>query len=185
MELMKFENKDCWDVQRKIEGFGSDNLKEIVEQALNEEALSDQVYINLAYTNYGGSFLDKVYIEYFKQNHPDYTLSELTSYNGQNAFIVGKVARDFVEAYESYPLGFETLEDFYSELEHSEVEEVIRENIIPDFEHVFEVELTEQQKDLILSNVNEGDLIHPSSCGDLMDYDEDKVFNKINKWLNR
>ena len=79
------------------------------------------VYVNFAYTDYGGSFFDKVCIEYFKKYHPENIMFEDTSWNGQNAFIFGRIALTFLDKTDNYLLGFEDIEDFYSSMEYEQI----------------------------------------------------------------
>lgn len=69
--------------------------------------------VNVAFTDYGGEFFDKVLIAYFAAKHPANIIKENTSYNGQNAFIFGDIVPAFEEETDRYILGFEDLEEFY------------------------------------------------------------------------
>lgn len=55
------------------------------------------IYLNFAYTDYGGSFLDKVIISYFKEYYPENIVHEKTSWNGENAFIFGEPAKELYD----------------------------------------------------------------------------------------
>lgn len=102
----------------KIVNFG-DKRTYCASESLVEEAKekNSNFYLNFAYTNYGGTFFDKVVIAYFKENHPESIVYEETSWNGENAFIFGNAAKEFVEESNYYLLGFEDIEDFYFSLE--------------------------------------------------------------------
>lgn len=52
------------------------------------------IYLNFAYTDYGGSFLDKVIISYFKEYYQENIVHEKTSWNGENAFILGNLQKN-------------------------------------------------------------------------------------------
>lgn len=69
--------------------------------------------INFAFTDYGGTFFDKVMIEYFTENFPDSIVSEGAIYYGKNAFLFGDIANEFINEYESYPLCFRDSEEYY------------------------------------------------------------------------
>ena len=73
--------------------------------------------VAFGYTDYGGSFGDKVAIEYFKENHPKNIVFEEAAYNGQNGIVFGEVAKDFLEETEDYPLGYEDMESFYYQMQ--------------------------------------------------------------------
>lgn len=51
------------------------------------------IYLNFAYTDYGGSFL----ISYFKEYYQENIVHEKTSWNGENAFIFGEPAKELYE----------------------------------------------------------------------------------------
>lgn len=92
--------------------------------------------LNFAYTDYGGSFWDKIVIEYFKKNHPNNILYESTYYNGQNALIFGDIAKDFFNQSQDYFLQFENIENFYCEMESNQYLEDFKyfiENIKNDY----------------------------------------------------
>lgn len=103
----------------KHEGFASDGLR---EQILSELHNDEERTYHCAYTDYGGNFLDKVFIAYFKEKYPNNIVSETTCWNGENAFIFGQFNKEygidkFIEETENYLLGFESIEDSYSEME--------------------------------------------------------------------
>ena len=81
---------------------------------------------NVGYTNHGGSFLDKVIIAYFEENYPENIIFENTSWDGKNAIIFGGIAKEFIECYESYALGFEYLENYYYQIEEDARNEYIQ-----------------------------------------------------------
>jgi len=99
--------------------FASDELKNELQSKMKK----DDVVIAFAYTDYGGDFFDKVLIEYFEENYPDNIVVENTGWSGQNAFVFGTPAEEFVEATENYPLGFEDTESYYYEKQYEEEQE--------------------------------------------------------------
>lgn len=70
----------------------------VASESLVQEAKSkhSDIYLNFAYTSYGGSFLDKVIISYFKENYPENIVYEKTSWKGENAFVFGEPAKKIV-----------------------------------------------------------------------------------------
>lgn len=98
--------------------------------------ISTDKYISLSYTNYGGTYLEKIFIQYLKENHPDNILIENTIYSGENAIVFGYIVEDIIKASKDYPLGYEDFEDYYYGKEISDLEEAaiqfIRENDIPE-----------------------------------------------------
>jgi hypothetical protein len=99
------------------DAFASGSLMEELKEKLGIEtdSLGDNYVISFAYTDYGGDFMDKVAIAYFKENYPDNTLVENAGYNGENAYVFGEPAKEWIETTQDYPLGFEDIEDFYYE----------------------------------------------------------------------
>lgn len=92
---------------------GSQSLKEKAQKKIDKGL----TVIHFGYTDYGGTFMDKVGIAYFKKNYPKNILSEKSGYNGENAFVFGEVADKYLEENSDYPLGFEDIEDFYYQME--------------------------------------------------------------------
>lgn len=58
---------------------------------------NSDIYLNFAYTDYSGSFLDKVIISYFKEYYPENIVHEEASWNGENAFIFGDIAKELYD----------------------------------------------------------------------------------------
>lgn len=92
-------------------GYGTPELKELAKSKQSD------IYINFAYTDYGGDFFDRVAIAYFKENYPDNIVYESTEWNGENAYIFGEIAKKFKEETDNYLLGFENMEDYFQEKE--------------------------------------------------------------------
>lgn len=113
-------------------------------------------YINCAYTDYGGTFFDNVVIQYFKENYPNSILFEHTSWNGENAFIFGDIAKKFFAESEGYLLGFEGIEDFYINMENTFLEKT--------FEYIYE---TFEEKLTISKKEFKSILIEAKECGEL------------------
>jgi hypothetical protein len=95
------------------EGTGSSSLRERAQAKIDKGV----TVIDFSYTDYGGNFFDKVAIAYFKKHYPKNILVENSGYNGQNAFVFGKVADEYLEAIKNYLLGFEDMETFYFEMQ--------------------------------------------------------------------
>lgn len=92
--------------------FASDSLLEEVKEK------SANVYVNLAYTLYGGTFLDNCLIQYFKEFHPESIIFEETSWNGENAFVFGEIAQKLLDETKDYILGFEDFEGYFMDKEY-------------------------------------------------------------------
>lgn len=72
-------------------------------------------YLNFCHTDYGGSFLNKVIISYFKEYYTGNIVFESTSWNGENAFLFGKPAEVLYYFMEDGNLfGFDDLEEYYT-----------------------------------------------------------------------
>lgn len=85
---MRTNNNNLVDFSNKQTYVASESL---VQEAKDKHS---DIYLNFAYTDYGGSFLDKVIMSYFKEYYPENIVHEKTSYNGENAFIFGEPAKD-------------------------------------------------------------------------------------------
>lgn len=68
--------------------------------------------VNIAYTDYVGTFIGKCLIEYISEQFPDSIIKEYTSWNGENAFIFGEIAKELIE---NDIFSFYDFEDFYNE----------------------------------------------------------------------
>lgn len=122
--------------------FGRNFIKELkpenrrdfcASQGLFEEAMQkfgNKNVINPAYNDYGGTFMDKVLIQFFLQEFPDRICVENTSWCGENAIIMlendNEFRGDWIYTLESDDVNFC---DFYhekqSELVAKEVDEYI------------------------------------------------------------
>lgn len=100
------------DLSDRATFFASDSL---LEEAKEKGA---NVYINLAYTSYGGTFVDNCLIQYFKQFYPESIIYESTSWNGENVFVFGEIAETFLDETKGYFLGFENFEDYFFDKEY-------------------------------------------------------------------
>lgn len=74
---MKANNNYLVDFSKEYTYVASESL---VQSAKGNNS---DIYLNFAYTDYGGLFLDKVIIYY-----PENIVHEETSWNGENAFIL-------------------------------------------------------------------------------------------------
>lgn len=115
---MRAKNNYLVDFSKGWTYVGSESL---VQEAKSKHS---DIYLNFAYTNYGGSFLDKVIISYFKENYPENIVYEKTSWEGENAFIFGEPAKELYEFIKNgYILGFDCLEQYYTEMEYNMITE--------------------------------------------------------------
>lgn len=62
----------------------------LIESAKEKVGMDERI-LAVSYTDYGGTFYDKCLIGYIKENYPNNIITEITSYNGENAFIFGDV----------------------------------------------------------------------------------------------
>ncbi len=95
---------------------------EAVERSSDNDCIGTGNFLNFAYTDYGGYFLDIVFIDYFLEHYPENIVTEYTCYWGRNAIIFNTeknpdLISRFTSETENYILGFESVEDFYSEKE--------------------------------------------------------------------
>lgn len=96
--------------------------KQAIEKSGVQDLFETSFWYNFAYTDYGGTFWDKVCIAYFKQNFPDNFVFENCGWNGENGILFNtpedtNLVEDFREATENYLLGYGNLEELYTEME--------------------------------------------------------------------
>lgn len=108
---------------------------ELLMKILKKDVSTDK-YIAISYTDYGGTYLEKIFIQYLKETHPNNIIVENTVYFGENAIVFGYIVDDIIEASKDYPLGYEDFEDYYYGKEISDLEKAaiqfIKENNIPE-----------------------------------------------------
>lgn len=115
---MRTNNNNLVDFSSKYTYIASESLVQVAKDKHSD------IYLNFAYTDYGGSFLDKVIISYFKENYPENIVHEKMSWSGENAFIFGEPAKelyDFIKT--GYILGFDCLEQYYTEMQYNMITE--------------------------------------------------------------
>lgn len=98
----------------------------VASESLLQEAKDkhSDIYLNFAYTDYGGSFLDKVIISYSKEYYPGNIVHGKTSWNGENAFIFGEPAKELHDLIKTgYILGFDCLGQYCTEMEYNVITE--------------------------------------------------------------
>lgn len=121
---MRTNNNNLVDFSNKQTYVASESL---VQEAKDKHS---DIYLNFAYTNYGGSLLDKVIISYFKEYYPENIVHEKTSWNDENAFIFGEPAKELYNLMKvDNVLGFDDLEDYYTEMEYNMITEEARQYI--------------------------------------------------------
>lgn len=107
----------------------------VASESLLQEAKDkhSDIYLNFAYTDYGGSFSDKVIISYFKEYYPENIVHEKTSWNGENAFIFGEPAKELYDFIKNGDiLCFDYLGQYYTETKYNmitaEAQQYINDN---------------------------------------------------------
>lgn len=107
----------------------------VASESLVQEAKSkhSDIYLNFTYTSYGGSFLDKVIISYFKEKYPENIVYERTSWNGENAFVFGDKAKELFEQIENGNMfDFDNLQDYFYSKFNEQITEAAT-NFISDY----------------------------------------------------
>lgn len=145
---------------------------------LQEEGVKDDdIIINFAYTDYGGDFLDKVCIQFFLDRKEKTFHAHNTVYYGKNAILWGDIAKKFLEECQSYPLGFENLEDFYSEKE-GEARDKQAQDFLNDYKDEDNKELSEHEKEcafnIICDKLSEHSIL-PSGTIDICESELDEA----------
>ena len=121
------------------------------EQLANElTALNPNgVVINLAYTDYGGSILDKLLISYLLEEGSKDIIVEQTSWNGQNAFVYGRTAQEIFDCITNgYVLGFDNLEEYYCDKKNEAINEVINRLQIDEYKRELAYEYLSENSSL-------------------------------------
>ncbi len=108
----------------KNQVFASRELKDQILELMAEK--NSNLVINFSYTDYGGTFFDKVVSKFFQQkreleNEIDY-LVENTIYFGENFWLINP---ELVAEMDENEIEFEGLEEFYYQCEAEEVEEYV------------------------------------------------------------
>lgn len=124
---MRAKNNYLVDFSKGWTYVGSESL---VQEAKSKHS---DIYLNFAYTSYGGSFLDKVIISCFKENYPENIVYERTSWKGENAFVFGEPAKKLYELIiAGNILDFYYLGECYTEMEYNmitaEAQQYINDN---------------------------------------------------------
>lgn len=104
----------------------------VASESLLQEAKDkhSDIYLNFAYTDYGGSFLDKVIISYFKEYYPENIVHEKTSWNGENAFVFGEPAKELYELIiTDNILDFDYLGQYYTETRYNIIADTAQQYI--------------------------------------------------------
>ena len=111
---MRTNNNNLVDFSKEYTYVASESLVQVAKDKHSD------IYLNFAYTDYGGSFLDKVIISYFKEYYPENIVHEKTSWNGENTFIFGEPAE---ELYDFIKNGYILWFDYYTEMEYNMITE--------------------------------------------------------------
>jgi hypothetical protein len=125
-ETMKYAKGGMFGESAKLEFIGdayaSDEMADELRKKLKikGDSLANKDVISFAYTDYGGDFLDKVAIAYFSEYYPENIIKENSGWGGENAFVFGEPAKEWIETTEDYPLGFEDFESYYYEKENEQ-----------------------------------------------------------------
>lgn len=151
----------------------SNKFTYVASESLVQEAQEkhSDIYLNFAYTDYGGSFLDKVIISYFKEYYPENIVHEKTSWNGENAFIFGEPAKELYNFIKNgYILGFDCLEQYYTEKEYDMVIGAVDS-------YITDNQLSNDLYDIVCDWLSENSRLEPN----YMDYSEHDLNNFLHK----
>lgn len=135
IEFGKIKSKDMRTNNNNLVDF-SKEYTYVASESLVQEAKEkhSNIYLNFSYTNYGGSFLNKVIISYFKEYYPENIVHERTAWYGENAFVFGKPAKELFQQIENGNiLDFDNLTDYYYAKFYEQVTEEAT-NFISDYE---------------------------------------------------
>ena len=157
-----------------------DLIKELKAQGLKDT----DIIVNFAYTDYGGHFIDNVFIQYFEENKSITFAVQETVYYGKNAILWGKEAQEVKAQSENYPLGYENIEDFYYQKENEAIDKGIID-FLGDFKlENGEVLTDEENKAVFYFLSQEGLGLFSVQSGGNVDYSTESVTLEIETFLN-
>ena len=150
----------------EVDGFGSNELKDKVKETLLDSKSKN--YVNLAFTDYGGTYFDKVMIAYLEKNHKqsDDFFVESTCYFGKNCYVTGSLAKRIIRETETYLLGFEEVEDFFGEFEYLELYDTVND-------YLKDKELDDNTKHSIINEIIDNGFVFIEETQVFLD--EDKI----------
>ena len=165
-------------------GFFDIYLRDEDIKLLTDDGIKDDdILINFAYTDYGGDFFDRVAIEFFSdKKYSNCFHSHNTVYYGKNGILWGNIARDFLEASERHPLGYENIEDFYFQKER-EAQEKQAHEFLNDYKDDNGEELNEKQKNYALGTICEELQNHSILSSGTIDICEDTLIKTLQEFL--
>lgn len=145
----------------------------IASDSLWEEAKSrGGIAVNIAYTNYGGTFSEKCLIGYLSENYPNDIISEYTSYDGQNAFVFGDIANKIWDAAMG-KIDWYEVEGFWDYLENEEQKLIKQETdeIFNEYEADDTlVNMNEEERETFRDTIREYLYIYGTPCTFGLDY---------------
>ena len=157
-----------------------DLIKELKAQGLKDT----DIIVNFAYTDYGGHFIDNVFIQYFEENKSITFAVQETVYYGKNAILWGKEAQEVKAQSVNYPLGYENIEDFYYQKENEAIDKGIID-FLGEYKNENEEVLTDEENKAVFYFLSQEclDLFSVQSGGNV-DYSTDTVNLEIETFLN-
>lgn len=164
-------------------GFWYDREEDIKE--LRAQGLKDtDIIVNFAYTDYGGNFIDNVFIEYFENKNSHCFKVQDTVYYGKNAILWGKEAQEVKAQSQNYILGYEDIENFYLQKENEAVDKGIID-FLGDYKKENEEVLTDEENKAVFFFLSREcfDCFSVQSGGNV-DYSTDTVNLEIETFLN-
>jgi len=141
----------------------------------------DQLVINFAYTDYGGSFIDKVIIAFLRSKHVQHMLHEHTSWSGENCTLYSKkyvkfFNRDFKDWFYN-----DEFEEFYCQQEYQIQDECW--NYVAN-EFIQDYELDESMKSDIVNFLHEEFDRYYSIVYTQVDYSSENAESKLCEHFN-
>ena len=146
-ELPKGEYRRGGFVTTLDDAIATDELKGEASSKMGE----DDSILNFAYTDYGGDFFDIVAIDYFLENYPENIVVENTGWGGRNAIVFGAPAQEFIEASESYLLGFDNIEEYYYQRQYEQEREDF-ERFLEDIQKYQSYKVSDEAMDWLMEN---------------------------------
>lgn len=153
------------------------------------------IAVNIAYTNYGGTFMEKTLMKYISERFPEDIIMEYTSWDGKNAFVFGEIADKVWDAVDGKSEIFNLFDDFedYFITEENNVMQAESEYIFNVYKANGDLDgLTDAELNIVKDTIRDFLDTYGKAetfgadyySGDFIDYMEDNLPEDINAKLN-
>ena len=191
--------------ERKVNGIQMEEISPYVHHGKRLCIASDFLWndakerggiaVNIAYTNYGGTFMEKTLMKYISERFPEDIIMEDTSWDGMNAFVFGNIADKVWDVAAGNSDIFNLFDDFedYFITEESNVMQAESEYIFNAYKEQGDLDgLTDSELNIVKDTIRDFLDTYGRAetfgadyySGDLIVYMEDNLPEDINAKLN-